>query len=241
MNIAIIPARAGSKRIKNKNIMDFFGKPMIGYALEAARQAGIFDKIHVSTESPQILEVVESLGYTIDFIRPKELSDDMTGLIPVFRWVLERYREQGMIFEDVCALMPACPLIEPEDIVRGYEQYLAHDRKHPLHIVAPFPVPIEWAYRREPNGSLFPVESGKFAMRSQDLETTYYEVGPFSFFHTSHLLSETPATDENFISITLPPHKAVDIDEPEDLYLSEVLYLGQHVRNNSALLKEISK
>ena len=240
MKIAIIPARAGSQRIKNKNIMDFFGQPMIGYALEAASRAGIFDKIHVSTESPQIVEIVEALGFKVDFMRSEELSNDVVGLVPVFQWVLNKYREQGLVFEDICTLMPACPLIEPQDIIEGYETYLANNRKFPLHVVARFPVPLEWAYRRNRDGFLSPVEPGKFAIRSQDLESAYYEVGPFSFFHSSHLLSETPAGDENFISIALPPHKAVDIDEPEDLHLAEILYLGKLVRNNPSLFKKIS-
>jgi len=239
MRIAIIPARGGSKRIKNKNIIDFCGKPMIAYALEAASQSGIFDKIHVSTDSDEIQATVEELGYTIDFMRPKELADDMTGLIPVYQWILRRYRDEGMDFEDVCGLMPACPLIEPEDIIRGYEKYLAHERKFPLHVVTSFPVPIEWAFRRDDEGFLTPVEPGKFAQRSQDLEKAYYEAGPFSFFHSSHLLTDTPVTDENFISITLPIYKAVDIDQPEDLYLAETLYLGRLVRSKPAVFEKI--
>jgi len=239
MKIAIIPARGGSKRIKSKNIIDFCGKPMIAYALEAASQSGLFDKIHVSTESNEIRAVVDELGYTIDFMRPEKLADDITGLIPVFKWVISKYREDGMEFEDVCCLMPTCPLIEAEDIIRGYEKYLAHDRKHPLHVVVPFPVPIEWAFRRNDEGLLTPIEPGKFAQRSQDLEKAYYETGPFSFFHSSHLLTDTPVSDENFISIIIPPDKAVDIDEAEDLSLAETLYLGKLARSNPKFIEKI--
>ncbi|NQT47410.1 MAG: acylneuraminate cytidylyltransferase family protein, partial [Chloroflexi bacterium] len=154
MKIAIIPARGGSTRIRNKNIIHFCGKPMIAYALQAASRSGVFDKIHVSTESDEIRAVVEQLGYPIEFMRPRELADDATGLIPVLQWVLNRYREEGKVFEHVCCLMPVCPLIECEDIVKGYEKYLAHNGQHPLHSVAPFPVPVEWAYRRDDEGFL---------------------------------------------------------------------------------------
>jgi len=105
--------------------------------------------------------------------------------------------------------------------------------------VTSFPVPIEWAFRRDDEGFLTPVEPGKFAQRSQDLEKAYYEAGPFSFFHSSHLLTDTPVTDENFISITLPIYKAVDIDQPEDLYLAETLYLGRLVRSKPAVFEKI--
>jgi N-acylneuraminate cytidylyltransferase len=227
MKIVIIPARGGSKRIKNKNIIDFCGRPMISYALEAAKKTGIFDKIHVSTESVEIKNIVEALGYAVDFIRPSELADDLTGIVPVLKWVLNRYAAERINFEDVCCLMPVCPLIDSADISSGYKEYLDHDRKYPLHCVAPFPVPIEWAFRRDKKGFLIPVSPGSFAVRSQDLEKAYYECGPFSFFNSSHILSDLPVSDRDFISIVLPRERAVDVDEPEDLFFAESLYLAK--------------
>ena len=117
--------------------------------------------------------------------------------------------------------------------------YLNYDKKYPLHVVAAFPVPIEWAYRRDSKGFLRPVDSGKFAQRSQDLEKAYYETGPFSLFHISHILSNTPATDENFISILVPIERAVDIDDVESLHVAETLYLGNCVRNRPEFIKKI--
>ena len=69
MRLAVIPARGGSKRIPKKNIIPFCGKPMIAYALDAARESGLFDRIHVSTDSQEIAEVVEKLGYPVELIR----------------------------------------------------------------------------------------------------------------------------------------------------------------------------
>jgi len=74
MRIAIIPARGGSKRIKNKNIIDFLGKPLIAYALDAARDSDLFDKIHVSTDSDEIRNIVEGLGYEVDFCGMQHLQ-----------------------------------------------------------------------------------------------------------------------------------------------------------------------
>jgi N-acylneuraminate cytidylyltransferase len=95
MNLAIIPARGGSKRIKNKNIIDFCGRPIIAYSLDCARQSGLFDKIHVSTDSPEIAEVAEQLGYPVDFPRTADLADDMTPLMPVIQWVVQQYVARG--------------------------------------------------------------------------------------------------------------------------------------------------
>src|SRR3981189_1479338 len=83
--LAVIPARGGSKRIPEKNIREFFGRPMIAYILETARRSGLFDVIHVSTESPGTAEVVERLGFPVAFSRPAELADEHTPLMPVLR------------------------------------------------------------------------------------------------------------------------------------------------------------
>lgn len=224
MKIAIIPARGGSKRIPHKNIVDFCGKPMIAYALETVEKTGLFDKIHVSTDSQKIAEVVKSLGFTIDFMRPAVLADDHTGIMPVLANVLNEYDRLKQIYNHIMVLIPCCPLLLPEDIVRGYKTYFLFKGERPLHVVTSYPVPVEWAYYRDADGVLIPKNPGAYAIRSQDFEPVYYECGPFSLFNRNHIFSNTPATDEGFCSITLPRNRAIDIDEPEDLIFAESVY-----------------
>ena len=238
MKIAIIPARGGSKRIPHKNIVEFCGKPMIAYALKVAEESGLFDKIHVSTDSHEISDVVESLGFTIDFMRPAELADDHTGIMPVLANVLNEYDRRKQSYSHIMTLMPCCPLLLPEDIIRGYEVYATFNNERPLHVVAPFPVPVEWAYHRDANGILIPKNPGAYAIRSQDFEPVYYECGPFSLFHRNHIFSNTPATDEGFCSITLPRNRAIDIDEPEDLVFAESVYRVLNSKNDIMPLKK---
>ena len=88
MNIAIIPARGGSKRIPRKNIKEFNGKPIIAYSIEAAISSELFDKIIVSTDDEEIAEVSKLYGAEIPFIRPKDISDDITGINPVISHAL---------------------------------------------------------------------------------------------------------------------------------------------------------
>ena len=83
MKVAIIPARSGSKRIAQKNIKLFCGKPMIAWSIEAAIESGCFDRVIVSTDDNDIAEVAKKYGAEVPFIRPQELSDDFTGTIPV--------------------------------------------------------------------------------------------------------------------------------------------------------------
>lgn len=232
--IAILPARSGSKRIKNKNIIDFCGKPMIAYALEAASKSNLFDKIHVSTDSKKIKQIVENLGYQVEFMRPPELSGDKVGLIPVLQWILEKYITRNQNYTDVFNIMPAAPFLKPYDLIEAYELYLKHKRKHPLHVVSEFPVPIEWAYRRNKDGLLEPVQPGAYAIRSQDLDQAFYEAGPFSIFHVSHLLSNSPVTPKGAISYVIPKDRAIDIDDVQDLALAKKLYLGQQLMENDS-------
>ena len=232
MRIAIIPARGGSKRIKNKNIIYFLGKPLIFYALDAAKESGLFDIIHVSTDSEDIRLVVENLGYKIDFMRSKDLADDHTGLLPVLKWVLEKYKDKDMFFEDICCIMPTAPLLTSDDLIDGFNLYQKHNRKKPLLVVAPFPVPVEWAFYRDENTLLTPRDTNSLTIRSQDIKPAFYEAGPFSIFRFAHLQNENLFKDLKFLSLLVTKSRAVDIDDPEDLELAKTLYLGRLALNS---------
>ena len=135
-------------------------------------------------------------------------------------------------YDDVFNIMPAAPFLKPDDLTEAYELYLQHNKKHPLHVVSEFPIPIEWAYRRNEKGILEPVQPGAYAIRSQDLDKAYYETGPFSIFHVSHLISNNPVTDEGFISYIMPKDRAIDIDDKQDLVFAKKIFLGQQAMGN---------
>ena len=229
-SIAVVPARGGSKRIKNKNILDFCGRPMISYVLEAAKESSVFDCIHVSTESETVKDVVETLGFPVDFLRDSSLSDDHTPLVPVLVWVLEKYREMGREFDDVWLVMPCAPLLEANDFRGCRDVYAAHGFRYPVLTVAEYPVPVEWAFTRADSGRLTPCEPGKFAVRSQDLGKKYFDAGAIAVWSTETLLSGKPVSDKDFVSHVLPKDKVVDIDEPSDLELARLLYLGRRAQ-----------
>lgn len=227
MRIAIIPARGGSKRIKNKNIVDFFGQPIIYYSLRAARDSKLFDKIHVSTDSEEISKTVEALGFPVEFLRTPSLADDRTALVPVLKWVLEQYRERGFRFAEIALILPCAPLIEAEDLVEAYKLFAQRTPRRPLLPVARFPVPIEWAFTRSQDSALRPVIPGAAARRSQDFEKKFYDTGTFVFYGEDHIVGETPVADSDYVSCILPATKAVDIDDEEDLELARALYRGR--------------
>lgn len=216
MNLAIIPARSGSKRIKNKNIVKVNNKPMIQYALDAAKKSKIFHKIHVSTDSKKIESIVNNLGYEIDFLRPKHLADDFTGIIPVLKHVLEIYKKDfGLNFKNIFCIFPAAPLLKKQHLVDAFKLYKKYKFKKPLHVISEYDAPIQWAFSVNKNNILIPREPGMFSSRSQDLKKYYYECGPFSIFNSRHIMKNV--SDKNFIGFKMPKYSSIDVDTLEDL------------------------
>lgn len=222
MRIAIVPARGGSTRIPDKNIVDFFGRPLMARVMEAAEKSGLFDVIHVSTDSPRIAEVAKSLGHAVEFMRDPALADGHTPLMPVLQWVLAQYAEMGKRFEEICLLMPTAPLIEAGDLRRAHALFAERGGTKPVMAVARLPVPAEWAFHLSKDGVLQPCQPGMANVRSQDLEPAYYDSGTFIFFPEAAIGAESP----EYLGYVLPRHKAVDIDEPEDLELARIIYRG---------------
>lgn len=223
--IAIIPARGGSKRIPNKNIREFCGKPMIAYILQTARDSGLFDAIHVSTDSAAIREAVERLGFHVDFMRPKELADDHTPIMPVLKFVAETYASRGQRFDQVWLLMACAPLMSASDLRQAAHLFEQAGAESPVLSVSEYPAPIEWAFTRAPDGQMTSVQPGMFAVRSQDLGKKYFDAGAFVAFPAQVVeSSEGAGTDMGLVGYVLPKERAVDIDDEADWALAEALY-----------------
>lgn len=223
--IAIIPARGGSKRIPNKNTRDFCGKPMIFHILQAARESELFDVIHVSTESFSICETVENLGFRIEFMRPPELADDHTPIMPVLKYVTDAYASRGQLFDQVWLLMACAPLVDSTDLQLAAQLFDQSGGTSPVLAISEYPVPIEWAFSRASDGKLTPVQPGMFAVRSQDIEKKYFDAGVFTIFPVANVrTSEGAGSDANFIGYMLPKGNAIDIDDEADWLLAEAMY-----------------
>jgi CMP-N-acetylneuraminic acid synthetase len=225
-SLVIIPARGGSQRIKEKNIVDFYGKPLIIYSLDAAKRSNLFDIIHVSTDSEKIKLISDDfLGYS-NFRRDLQFAGDNAEILPVLRWVVEEFIKRGREFDDVCMLFPTAPLILPIDLIEAYKIFLAENRRLPVVAVAKYPVPIEWAYTPEVTSSeLVRTFSHELTgVMSQKLAPKFYDAGAFAFFETKQLLDEDCDIGSNLIGYKLPRHRAVDIDTPEDLEFAKLLF-----------------
>lgn len=223
--LAIIPARGGSKRIPNKNIRPFHGRPMLTYPLAAAHYSGLFDHIHVSTDNEDIAEVAARAGYPVAFMRPPQLADDETGLIPVLRNVLRTFTERGENFGVVCLILACSPLLSADDLRGAMELFKHHRGGRPVMAVSDYAVPPDWAHEMKDDGTLVPLDPQAILRNSQTFPRRYFDAGSFTFF-PAHLLVSGDIYETPYIGYRIPRYRAVDIDDEEDWRLAELIYSG---------------
>lgn len=222
MNVAIIPARSGSKRIPGKNIKEFRGKPIIAYSIEAANKTGLFERILISTDSNDIAEIAREYGAEAPFIRPADIADDLTGLDPVLLHTVNWLIEHDCRPEYFCCIFATAPLISREIIIEGYSVI----RKHKASVSYPvtsFPHPIFRAFKINERFRLKKIWPEYFGIRTQDLPETYHDVGQFYWVDVEKYLREPHLNCSNVAPIIVPRYMAVDIDTSEDWDLAETL------------------
>lgn len=225
MNIAIIPARGGSKRIPRKNIKDFCGKPLIAYSIEAALQSKLFEKIIVSTDDEEIATVAKHYGADVPFLRPRELSDDFTGTGAVVDHALQTLRDQGETYEFACTIYATAPLLDPCYLIEGFEKLKQSDAVYAFSVTSmPFPIWRTFKITHE-RCEMFWKEN--FSKRSQDLEEAYQDAGQF-YWHNLQRTAHDIMFGSQSIPIVLPRHLVQDIDTPEDWIRAEFMYKVLH-------------
>lgn len=223
MNIAVIPARGGSKRIPLKNIKLFAGKPMIAWSIEAAKQTGLFDRIIVSTDSLEIAEVAKSYGAESPFLRPKELADDFTGTVAVVRHAVEWFCEHVKKPDYVCCIYATAPLIQPFYLKKAYNMLVESQKSFAFSITS-FPSPIQRALRLKADMSVEMFYPEHAMTRSQDLEEAFYDAGQFYWGQAEAFLRELPVFAAHSIGVRLSRYLVQDIDTQEDWEVAQYMF-----------------
>ena len=171
MNVCLIPARGGSKRIPKKNIRNFHGKPMIAWSIESAQKSRCFDRIIVSTDDIEIAEIARTFGADVPFLRPAYLSDDHTGTLPVVKHALQYLDSSSLSCTSLCCLYATAPFAQYTDISKGLSLLEECDLNSFVYTATEFGAPIERALRiDQESGKSFMLNPQKFTMRSQDCE-----------------------------------------------------------------------
>jgi pseudaminic acid cytidylyltransferase len=222
MRLAIIPARGGSKRIPRKNIRAFAGRPMIGYAIAAARDAGVFDRVVVSTDDDEIAAIAKEQGADVPFMRPPELSNDTAGTVPVIQHAMQVLAQTGAQATQVCCIYPGVPLLQAR-VLRQALDRLQDSGCDFVFPVLEFPSPVQRALAREADGSTRSMFPEHAQTRTQDLPPAYHDAGQF-YWGTAAAWRSGRSPHLGARTIVLPSWAAVDIDTPNDWARAEALY-----------------
>ncbi|WP_308916538.1 pseudaminic acid cytidylyltransferase [Jannaschia sp. LMIT008] len=220
MTLCVIPARGGSKRVPRKNVRPFAGRPMIEWSIAAALESGVFDRVAVSTDDPEIAEVARAAGAHVPFARPAALADDHTPTIPVIRHAIEAL-DAGA--GPVCCLYATAPFVRAADLAAG----LALLRRSGARFVLPvatFPFPVQRAVTLRRDGRMEMLHPEHALTRSQDLPETWHDAGQFYWGTRDAWFGEAPLIGPDSAALPLPRHRVQDIDTPEDWDRAEALF-----------------
>jgi len=223
MNIAIIPARGGSKRIPRKNILEFAGMPMIAHSILAAKKTGIFDKVVVSTDDAEIADVAKHYGAEIPFIRPESLSDDITGTVPVIAHAVDALMKSSFAIKNVCCIYATAPFIQPEDLIDGLKILKSTNADYAFS-VTDYAFPIQRALKISQQKTVEMFFPEHYRTRSQDLEETFHDAGQFYWGTSEAWIKQMPIFNSFSVPVFLPRTRVQDIDTQVDWDRAEQLY-----------------
>lgn len=213
--IAIIPARSGSKGVKDKCILEVNGKPLMAYSIEAALKSGIFDRVILSTDSEKYAAIGKEYGAEVPFIRDHHLAEDETPMSDVIFDVLEKVSGDSFML-----LQPTSPLREPEDIIKAYELYLEKEADAVVSVTSSTPKELIFTLDESLSMAHFDPTGAK---RRQDLLPSYKLNGSIYLCKKEFFLHHGHFYGEKTYAYVMDQLKSVDIDGPEDIRLAELL------------------
>ncbi len=226
--IAIIPARGGSKRIPKKNIIDFCGKPLIAWTIEAAIQSACFDRVLVSTDDVEIATVAKEFGASVPFLR-EENADDYAPVSEATLSALAKAESYwGEKYKTVTQLMPNCPIRMAQDIVNAMKKFSSGKAKFQISCFKFGWMNPWWAVKLDGNGvpeRLFPEAT---LARSQDLEQLFCPTGAIWIADIKAFKENKTFYGVGHVFEPMDWMSAIDIDDVEDLEMAQAIYLLQN-------------
>ena len=222
MNIAVIPARGGSKRIPRKNLKPFCGKPMIAWSIAAARESGCFDRVIVSTDDDEIAAVAEAHGADVPFRRPANLADDYAPTVPVIAHAV-RWQQTIAPVELACCIYATAPMLRSTDLQAGCEAIETQNVSYAFSVTS-YAYPVQRALMLHGQNRVEMLYPEHAQARSQDLVEAWHDAGQFYWGRADAWLAGLPIFDSGSIAVPLPRARVQDIDTPENWELAELLF-----------------
>lgn len=223
MRVAIIPARGGSKRIPRKNVKTFAGRPMIAWSISTAIDSGCFDRVLVSSDDPEIIEIARAEGAEAPFVRPAEISDDHATTVDVIAHALRWLDASGTPAALACCIYATSPLLTAEDLRTGLN--LISDPAFDYVISATrYSYPIQRALTLDDGRRVGMAYPEHVNTRSQDLPPRYHDAALFYWGRAASWQKAEPVFTARTTAVLIPEHRCQDIDTPDDWIAAELKF-----------------
>lgn len=228
--LAIIPARSGSKGLKDKNIKKLNGKPMIAYTIEAASKSGIFDNIVVSTDSQAYADIAKAYGASVPFLRPDYLASDEATTNDVTVYTISKLKQSGFSYDYLMILQPTSPLRQPEDVIGAVKLLFEKDATSIVSVCEVEHPPLYINTLDEKlsmNGFL-----AKDVKTRRQLLPKYYRLnGAIYLCEVEHYLSDGDLYSEKSYAYIMDKNRSIDIDDEFDFIIAENLMNTLNINN----------
>lgn len=222
-NIAIIPARGGSKRIPRKNIKPFMGKPIIAYSIEAALQSELFDEVMVSTDDDEIANIAQQYGAKVPFMRSADTANDYATTSDVINEVISYYHERNQAFDIISCIYATAPFITKDILKKAYQE-MQESRYDSIFPIVAFSYPIQRSLILDSFKRVKMREPQFVNSRSQDLQTIYHDAGQFYIATWQSFCKYNDFWGENTGAMILNELEVQDLDTEIDWQLAEMKY-----------------
>ena len=233
--LAYIPARAGSKRIPNKNIRNFLDKPLIAYAIEQARACNFIDRVMVDTDSPQIAKIAREFGAEALWLRPKKLAQDQSKVVDSVLYSLRRLKEKENYQPDYVVILQATSPLRDQKDIEDCWQMMQKTRADTILTVCP--THPRFYHLGAGNKLILVNGSEKKSSNIQAWRPGYILNGCFVYIiKTSALLKERMIITKNTKAVICPRWRSIDLDTFEDWALAEYLY-----KNKKQIAKRVKQ
>ncbi len=226
--IAIIPARSGSKGLPDKNIRILNGKPLLAYSIGAAREAGIFDEIFLSTDSQEYANIAIQHGANVPFLRSDELATDAASTLDCVKEALDQYNTIGKQFDIFVILQPTSPLRTPQDIVAAVETMIVNNADTVVSVCEADHSPL-WYNTLPESKSLNGFLRQEVLTKTRQELPTYYRInGAVYVVKTEYFARSQNIYDCNSFAYIMPKENSIDIDTLLDFSIAEYLLIQKN-------------
>ncbi|RBP49886.1 pseudaminic acid cytidylyltransferase [Arenicella xantha] len=222
MNVAVIPARGGSKRIPRKNIKDFHGKPILAWSIKVALQCGLFDRVLVSTDDEEIARIAQQFGAEVPFLRPDDLADDFTTTVEVIAHAARWLESDDSKTDTICCIYPTAPFLDVSDLTTAWHRISAGGH---LYVVSAtlLETSIYRSFETGVDGQIELVFPEHLSTRSQDLPLSWCDAGMFYWGTSEAWLARKGLLESHSVVTQIPRWRVVDIDTVEDWERAELM------------------